>query len=116
MEPRGGGMRNGGEASAEGGGGSHPKRRRGRPKTRTQAFAAREVALRAIRPREVQNEQENAHAEETLRAGGGQGVLGPGRVRLHRELADTPPAPFGSRRRRSRRGGSIRRPARPGGA
>lgn len=116
MEPRGGGMRNGGEASDEGGGGSHPKRRRGRPKTRTQAFVARGVALRAIRPREVQHEQEGAHAEEILRVGGGQGVLGPGRVSLHRELADTPPASFGSRRRGPRRGGSVRRPARPGGA
>ncbi|KAH6983691.1 hypothetical protein BKA56DRAFT_615638 [Ilyonectria sp. MPI-CAGE-AT-0026] len=81
IEPRGGGMRNGGEASDEGGGGSHPKRRRRRPKTRTQAFVARGVALRAIRPREVQHEQEGAHAEETLRVGGGQGVLGPGRHR-----------------------------------
>ncbi|KAH7117230.1 hypothetical protein B0J13DRAFT_533028 [Dactylonectria estremocensis] len=78
-EPRGGGTQKGHEPADDGG--KHPKRRTGRPRTRTQAFIAGGVALRAIRPREVQHEQEDAHAEETLRPGGGRGVLGPGRHR-----------------------------------
>ncbi|KAH6999886.1 hypothetical protein EDB80DRAFT_687973 [Ilyonectria destructans] len=40
MELLGGGMRKGGEAADAGGVGNHPKRRLGRPRTRTQAFVA----------------------------------------------------------------------------
>ncbi|KAH6874269.1 hypothetical protein B0T10DRAFT_552895 [Thelonectria olida] len=113
-EHRGGGTQKGHEPADEGG--IHPKRRPGRPRTRNQASIAGGVALRAIRPREVQHEQEEAHTEETLRPGGGRGGFGPGRAGLRRGPADTPPAPFGSRRRGSRRAESARRPARPGGA
>jgi hypothetical protein len=44
------------------------------------------------------------------------GGVDPVRAGLHRGPADTPPAPFGSRQRGSRRTGSARRPMRQGGA
>ncbi|KAH7114033.1 hypothetical protein EDB81DRAFT_823558, partial [Dactylonectria macrodidyma] len=64
--------------------GNHSNRRTGEPSIRTQAFIARGGALRTLRPRE----------------------LDPERAGLHRGPADTPPAPFGSRRRGARLGGA----------
>lgn len=116
MEPRGSSVRNGDKAADERGGGNYPKCRLGRPRTRTWAFIAGGVALRAIRPREVQHKQEDVYAEEILRLGGSRRVFSLGRLSQHCGPADNPPAPFGSRWRRSRRAGSVRRPIRLRGA
>ncbi|KAH8648254.1 hypothetical protein BGZ61DRAFT_488071 [Ilyonectria robusta] len=72
-------VRNSDEAADEGGDRKHPKRRLGRPRTRTQAFIAGGVALRAIQLRKIQHKQEDIHTKETLRPGGGRGALSPGR-------------------------------------